>query len=216
MSQLRDLVILGTSGFAREVAWLVRDINSVSPSWNLLGHLAASATEVGSQVGDAMVIGDDSFMARHSGELAVAIGTGHPQVISRLRSTIQGLPHLDFPNLIHPSVMLDRARVQFGRGNVVCAGTILTTDIRIGSFNVFNLACTVGHDCVIGDCCVANPGCNISGNVSIGDRCLLGTGSTILQNLAIGEGATIGGGALVNRPVDPGATVAGVPAKPLK
>ena len=34
---LRPLIIVGASGFGREVACLVKDINRIEPTWNLLG-----------------------------------------------------------------------------------------------------------------------------------------------------------------------------------
>jgi len=37
----------------------------------------------------------------------------------------------------------------------------------------------------------------------------------VLQYVEVGEGATVGAGAVVTKNVPPGATVVGVPAKPL-
>jgi acetyltransferase-like isoleucine patch superfamily enzyme len=43
----------------------------------------------------------------------------------------------------------------------------------------------------------------------------IGSGATILGGVRIGAGATVGAGAVVTADVAPGATVAGVPARPL-
>lgn len=43
----------------------------------------------------------------------------------------------------------------------------------------------------------------------------IGSGATILCGVTIGEGAMVGAGAVVTRDVAPGATVAGVPARPV-
>ncbi|HET7417651.1 MAG TPA: acyltransferase [Solirubrobacterales bacterium] len=43
----------------------------------------------------------------------------------------------------------------------------------------------------------------------------IGSGATILGGVRIGAGAMVGAGAVVSRDVAPGATVAGVPARPL-
>jgi UDP-2-acetamido-3-amino-2,3-dideoxy-glucuronate N-acetyltransferase len=46
------------------------------------------------------------------------------------------------------------------------------------------------------------------------DRASVGSGATILGGIRIGAGALVGAGAVVTRDVDPGATVAGSPARP--
>jgi len=43
----------------------------------------------------------------------------------------------------------------------------------------------------------------------------IGSGATILGGVRIGAGAMVGAGAVVSRDVEPGGTVAGVPARPL-
>jgi acetyltransferase-like isoleucine patch superfamily enzyme len=48
---------------------------------------------------------------------------------------------------------------------------------------------------------------------TIEDGASLGSGAVILGGITIGEGAVVGAGAVVTRDVEPGATVAGVPAR---
>ncbi len=212
---MKDLVIVGAGGFAREVAWLVRDINSAQRTWNLLGHVDNEPTRIGQPCGDATIIGDDDWLRAYDRELSVVIGIGAPAIIDRVRLQLADNSNLRFPNLVHPSVLWDQRRVILGHGNIICAGNILTTDISIGSFNILNLASTFGHDARIGSCCVVNPGVNLSGRTSIGDCCLLGTGAVILEGITIADHVTVGGGAVVTKDVEPGLTVVGVPARPL-
>ncbi|NHA68780.1 acyltransferase [Phycicoccus flavus] len=54
-----------------------------------------------------------------------------------------------------------------------------------------------------------------TGPVHIGDRVFLGQRAVVLGGVTIGDGATVGAGAVVTRDVPAGATVAGVPARPV-
>ena len=211
---VKDIVVLGAGGFAREVAFLIEEINRVTPTWNILGFVESEGKELGRQVGKYEVVYTEPDLTRI--KIAAAMGIGDPTTVRKISSRFQGCPDIEFPNLTHPSTVMDQDRISMGRGNVICAGNVLTTDIQIGSFNIVNITCTVGHDTRIGDCNVINPGVTISGGVEIGHHCMIGTGSTILQYKSIGDGATVGAGAVVVDDVSPGTVVVGVPARPIE
>jgi len=119
--------------------------------------------------------------------------------------------------LIHPRV--ERSRwIHFGPGAVICAGSILTTNISIGAHVQINLDCTVGHDVLMDDFVTLAPGAHISGWVHLAKGAYVGTGAVVINGTAanpifIGEGAVVGAGACVVKSVETGTTVVGVPAK---
>ena len=47
---MKDLIIIGASGFGREVAWLVERVNKVSETWNLIGFLDDNKSLQGTDV----------------------------------------------------------------------------------------------------------------------------------------------------------------------
>ncbi len=212
-----DLVIYGAGGLAREVAFLVRDVNAAAGEerFALLGYIDDDPAGAGKEIGGLPVLGDSGWFATRTEPVGCTIGIGTPATLAAVSARLKAHGHVSFPNLVHPSAIRDEKRVEMGEGNIVTAGSIFTTDIVIGSFNIFNLACTYGHDDVIGDCCVINPGCSISGNVTLEGENLVGTRACILQMLTIGRGAIVGSGAVVTKDVAPGDVVVGIPAKPL-
>lgn len=143
---------------------------------------------------------------------ATAIAIGNPQSKRKIQQSL--MPKLHYPVLIHPSVVLmEPAETQIGEGTLITALCVITTNVKIGRFNLINLQTNIGHDCVIGDYCSIMPGVSLSGGVVVEDEVFIGTNATVLPYLKIGKGATIGAGAVVTKDVPPGKTYVGIPAK---
>ena len=215
---MNNIVILGAGGFAKEVAFLIDDINRAldQPEWKILGYIDADLEKKGTYNGKYPIIGDEDYLIAYDQDIYVVIGIGTPSIIRKVHEKLRRYDNMHFPNLIHPNVVMDVGRINLGEGNIICASNVFTTDITIGSCNIFNLNSTYGHDMVIGSYCVFNPGLSMSGRVTVEDDCLIGTKATVLEYLTIGMGATVGAGAVVTKHVEPGLTVVGVPAKPLR
>lgn len=71
----------------------------------------------------------------------------------------------------------------------------------------------IAHNCRIGARTFIAAGAVVSGSVDIGCDVWIGPNATIIDNISIGNGARIGLGSVVMRPVDPGVTVLGNPAR---
>lgn len=211
-----DIVIYGSGGFGRETLALIKDINKQAGNtkWNVLGFLDDSPHTHGSLINGFLVLGDNGWIENYQGQLAVVIAIGNP-IIRKLKHNQLKRFNIEFPNLIHPSVIKSN-NVLLGEGTLICAGSILTTEVSIGDFVIINLSCTVGHDVVVRSYSNLLPSCNISGNVLIEECVDVGTRTCIIPNVTVGENSIIGAGATVIRNIPPNCTAVGSPAKPIK
>src|SRR5665648_16594 len=211
---IKRVVIVGAGGFGREVLWLMRDCNASAlektgqPLYQIVGFV--DANEKGKQLCDVPILGSyDWFLTNRDAYAVCAIGNPRTRQTVIRQLTNMGVEYF---SIIHPSVRMSQY-VEIGEGSIVCAGAILTTQIKVGNHVHINLNCTIGHDVIIGNFSTIAPGANVSGNVVVDQGCDVGTNSSIIQGLKVGMGATIGAGTVVNKDVDENTLVVGVPAR---
>lgn len=145
-------------------------------------------------------------------EVLVAIGDPRDRF-----DMVQRLPkETKYFTFIHPSAQILDSDVRIGEGSIVCAGCILTTNIKIGKHAHLNLQSTIGHDCEIGDYFTTAPGAKISGNCKIYDCVYVGTNASIKQKISIHSLSTIGLNAGVVKNIEEPGVYTGTPAKKIK
>lgn len=208
--------IFGSSGFAKEVDWLINEIDQYSSS-DASPYFFVSRDDIGNTINGKEIIDENTFqnhLNKYS-KVKLYIGIGAPTAKERIINKFKKILKIEYPNLIHPSIFYDQRdeKVKMGVGNILCAGTILTTDITIGDYVHLNLGVTVGHDTIIGNYTTISPGVHISGKVKIGQNVFIGTGAVVLENLNICDNVIIGAGAVVARNIEEPGTYIGVPAK---
>ena len=216
-SAMQQIVILGAGGQARETEWLIREMNARAPRYHFAGFVVTDLSRLGDRDSCERVLGDYSWLEQHPEVRNAAIGIGTPEARLQVAADLAvRFPYLEFPTLVHPSVILDTETSRLGRGVMMCAGVVGTVHLVLEDFAMANFGCTIGHEAHIGRGSVINPGANISGGVVLEEAVLVGTGAQILQYVHVGGRAKVGAGAVVISDVAPGQTVVGVPAMPVK
>lgn len=145
-------------------------------------------------------------------ELIIAIGDPNirERIVNHLPSKTKYFTHID------KSVRILGDDVNIGEGTIICAGSILTTNIKIGKHSQINLLCTVGHDTTIGDYFTIAPGSNISGNCDIGNKVYIGTNSSVKEKINICDNVIIGLNSGVIKHIENPGTYIGCPTKKIK
>ena len=212
---MKDLIIFGASGFGREVAWAVERLNKVNPTWNLLGFMDDADDIQESEVNGYKVLGKTTDVGNYPDAFfVVAVGASRTRekIVSNMKAVN---PSIKFGTVIDPSVEMSDL-VTIGEGTIICAHTIITVNIEIGSHVIINLDCTVGHDAILKDFVTLYPSVNVSGITQIGHAVELGTGMQIIQGKTVGDYSIVGAGAVVVKDIPAKCTAVGSPAKPIK
>ncbi len=214
---MTSLIILGSGGFAKEVIWLVDEINGfANPNEKSISPLGFIAPEGdGRKIRHLPVLGNDEWAIKHmdsATRFVVAIGNSHVRKKIAEKFEMAGF---EAYNLTHPGVAYGMPLQGPGKGTMICAGVKITPDTNIGRHVLLNLNCTIGHDVVLEDYVTISPGANISGNVHLESCVEIGSGAVVLPGVRIGSGAVLGAGAVATRDLAGGKTYVGIPARPL-
>lgn len=212
---MKDLIIVGASGFGREVAWAVERINAKMPTWNLLGFIDDAEDIQERDINGYKVLGKTADIGKYKDAyFVVAVGASkvREKIVGNLKSAN---PNVKFETVIDPTVEISDL-VTIGEGTIICAHSIITVNISIGSHTIINLDCTVGHDAVLQDFVTLYPSVNISGLTDIGHAAELGTGVQIIQGKTVGDYSIVGAGAVIVKDIPARCTAVGSPAKPIK
>ena len=145
-------------------------------------------------------------------EINSILGLATPEAKKIGLNSAQNHGFTKFCNLVDKNSTIARF-VEFGKGNYINAGVIVSPKVIISSFVTINKGALIGHHVIIDDFCFIGPGAIISGRVKVGKGTYIGAGAIIKDGITIGEDSVIGAGAVVVKDVAKNLTVVGNPAK---
>lgn len=214
---MKSIYIIGAGGAAKEVFFLIKEINTVKITYDFKGFIDINIKNDTLSIGNKTfpILEESIFLKTHYDNSSIAFGLGDAARLKDITDKYRKYSNFEFPNLIHPSVILDES-IKLEIGNVVAAACVFTVDISLKSFNYINRGVHIGHDCNIGSYNVLNPCAVISGGVVIKDENLIGSNATVLQYLKIDSQNKIGAGAVLTKDVGSNTCMIGIPAKNIK
>lgn len=212
----RRFIVLGAGGHGRVVADLVRTLGD-----EVVGYADADASRGAARVdgtGATVVLTQAALLACARGEAAwpfiveaVALGIGDNTARAYL---LEQLGTKMLPPLIHPHSWISRS-ARIGRGTVVLAGAVISTDAIVAHGVIVNSRATIEHDCELETAVHVSPGATLCGGVRIGPGSWVCAGAVVIPECSVGAGCVVGAGAVVIRDVPDGITVVGNPAHPI-
>ena len=204
------ILVFGAGGHAKVVAEVARALGQ-----EVAGFLEDGEAREGHAHFGAQILSWRRFVAdlqRWEGvPIALAIGDnlGRARAFERLGAL--GRP---VATLIHPSAVVSPTAV-IGAGTVIMPTAVVNADARLGLGVIVNTGAVVEHDVELGDFVHLSPHVALGGGVRVGPRAHLGLGAVALPRVNINTDVRVGAGAVVLSDIPPGATVVGVPARPI-
>ena len=210
---MKNLIIIGAGGFAREVYWHAQMASGFDSEWTIKGFLDGdvklSAEEYAKLPGDVTMLGDvNSYEILPDDVFTCAVGT--PDVRKKLIEKILSRGG-EFINIISEYAHIFPA-AKIGRGVIIGLDNGISDHAELGDFAIMNNVSYLGHDVTVGKYTCIMSHVDVGGGAQIGDEVFIGSHATLLPNAKIGNGAYVGTGSVVLKKVDAGKKVFGNPA----
>jgi sugar O-acyltransferase (sialic acid O-acetyltransferase NeuD family) len=206
---LKDIIVVGASGYGREVYQYVKDATRGDTDIRAKGLLDDDPTLRG-QLGGDEIIGDTHTYAIQEHDRFL-ISAGNPDLRQTLAARLADRGARFF-TLIHPiAYVAPTARI--GAGCIVSPYASVGSHAELGEHVLLVMYASVAHDCRIGSYCSLSPYSAVAGGGVVGAKVFFGSHALVTPMRHVGEESKIAAGAVVYRDVPERSLATGNPAK---
>lgn len=210
---MKQLIILGAGGFARDVYNFAINSRGYGNLFDVKGFLDINEHSLDGFKGYPPILGNENTYDIQKEDIFItAIGNNElrKKVVDIIVARGGG-----FITLKHNTSII-HTNAEIGEGCLIQPNAVIGADTRIGCHSYIQNGAILGHDAHVGSFCRID--CNVMfvGGTSCEDFVTVHTSSVINHNVVIGNNAVVGACSFVIRKVKPGNTVLGNPARVLK
>jgi sugar O-acyltransferase (sialic acid O-acetyltransferase NeuD family) len=206
---MKNLVIIGASGFAREMYDLALACYGSQSDFRVKGFLSDNPSNIEAMGYPPVLNTVTAYEPEENDVFFCAIGN-----LYHRRKTVEIILSKGgvFINLIHPTAIISPS-VKLGIGVGIKAYCVLASDVTVEDFTFLQSSVIMGHDVHVGRFCQVNSFAFFAGYVRVHDMVSVNAGVRIIQNVVVEEEAVVGIGSVVLNRVRKNSTVFGNPAK---
>jgi UDP-3-O-[3-hydroxymyristoyl] glucosamine N-acyltransferase len=185
---MTDVVIIGASRFATEIARYVTDCgHKVVKFLSLDGERIATPENATGEILTA------NLPRKTKVVLAVADAARRAALVEQYVD----VHCLDAINIIHPTSRLDEA-LDNNRGNIIGPGNYFGVGVNLGNFNIINYRSTVGNYSSLGSMNFISPDFHCANSVQIGSGNFIGIGCRVVPEVEIGDDCRVQAGLTIH------------------
>jgi sugar O-acyltransferase (sialic acid O-acetyltransferase NeuD family) len=206
---MKSLLIVGSGGHSRAVVATLKTLNL----WDLIGIIDINYQGNPEDILGVTVLGSFELINSFNREnTSVFLAVGENNLRKKFsRNPI--LKSFDFPNIVHPTALIDPS-AELDSGNFVGPFAHIGPMVKIGKSNIINSYANLEHETQIGSFCMFAPGAIICGRCKLGDQIFVGANATVIENRKIADQTTIGAGAVITKDIlQINQTFVGVPGR---
>lgn len=212
---MKDLVFLGASTAFYEVMAMIRAINRVTPTYNVVAILDDNTATHGREMLGVKVAGPLDLVHQHpSAQFIFGIGSLTTRLMRHSIINRLGLDESRFEAIVHPTAVIDESAT-VGPGCIIHPGVCVGNDAVLNSFAIVAVNSAIGPYSVLDSYAMVTSLVAILSSAHIGKSVFVGSCSCVTEGVRIGKGSMIGAGTVVSRDLNDGCFILGNPGRVL-